>query len=50
MADLKKRWKGRKEKPKWVKLMIAIQRKTLVVCHRCHMDIHAGKLSPKYAK
>jgi len=50
MADLKKRWAGRKKKPKWVYLMIAIQRKTLVVCHRCHMDIHVGKPSPNYAK
>ena len=47
LADLKKRWAGRKEKPKWVKLMIAIRRKTLVVCHQCHMDIHAGRPTPK---
>jgi hypothetical protein len=50
MSDLKKRWAGRKKKPKWVQLMIAIQRKTLVVCHQCHMDIHAGKPSPNYDK
>ena len=47
MVDLKKRWAGRKEKPKWVKLMIAIHRKTLVACHQCHMDIHAGRPTPK---
>jgi len=46
LADLKQRWAGRKEKPKWVVRMIAIQRKTLVVCHKCHVDIHAGRPTP----
>ena len=32
-----------KEKPRWVKAMIARQRKTLVVCRACHRAIHAGK-------
>jgi hypothetical protein len=41
LADLKK--KGRKEKPLWEQTMIARQRKTLVVCHECHVAIHAGK-------
>jgi hypothetical protein len=50
LADLKKRWAGRKQKPKWVQLMSAIQRKTLVVCHQCHMDIHAGRPTPKRRK
>jgi group II intron reverse transcriptase/maturase len=43
LKDLKRRWAGRPEKPKWVKLMIAIHRKTLIVCHQCHMNIHAGR-------
>ena len=30
-------------KPEWVKVMAARQRKTLVVCRKCHMDIHAGR-------
>jgi hypothetical protein len=47
LADLKKRWRGRQEKPAWVVRMIALQRKTLVVCPRCHVDIHAGKPTPK---
>ena len=47
LADLKKRWRGRKEKPAWVVRMIALQRKTLVVCPRCHADIHAGRPTPK---
>jgi group II intron reverse transcriptase/maturase len=46
LADLKRRWAGRKEKPKWVIRMIAIRRKTLVVCGKCHADIHAGRPTP----
>jgi len=47
LSDLKNRWRGRKEKPEWVKRMIAMQRKTMIVCRQCHMAIHAGRLSPK---
>ncbi|MCC6383472.1 MAG: hypothetical protein IT304_13275 [Dehalococcoidia bacterium] len=46
LVDLKKRWAGRREKPDWVKRMIAMQRKTLMVCHKCHTDIHAGRPLP----
>ena len=35
--------KGRREKPRWVQLMAARKRKTLVVCRTCHMDIHHGR-------
>lgn len=35
--------KGRKERPAWMKLMAARQRKTLVVCRSCHRKIHAGQ-------
>lgn len=45
LADLKKRWAGRKEKPNWVKRMIALQRKTLIVCPTCHREIHKTKAS-----
>jgi group II intron reverse transcriptase/maturase len=34
---------GRREKPLWVQKMAARQRKTLVVCARCHDRIHAGQ-------
>lgn len=34
---------GRKEKPLWVRVMAARQRKTLVVCRDCHMDIEYGR-------
>ncbi len=38
LADLKQ--PGRKEKPLWVKRMAMRQRKTLVVCQKCHEEIH----------
>ncbi|MDY7076720.1 MAG: reverse transcriptase domain-containing protein [Chloroflexota bacterium] len=50
LIGLKKRWRGRKEKPAWVKRMIALRRKTLVVCRKCHDDIHAGRPTPKKRK
>jgi group II intron reverse transcriptase/maturase len=31
------------DKPDWVKKMAARRRKTLVVCHDCHVNIHAGR-------
>jgi group II intron reverse transcriptase/maturase len=42
LADLKKRWAGRREKPVWVRKMVVIRRKTLIVCRRCHVAIHNG--------
>lgn len=44
LADLRKM--GRKELPDWAKIMIIRRRKTLVLCHRCHTAIHAGKPLP----
>lgn len=32
-----------KEKPEWVKRMAARKRKTLVLCRKCHVDLHAGR-------
>lgn len=40
LSDLKQRWRGRPDKPEWVKTMIAIRRKTLVLCRTCHQEIH----------
>jgi Type II intron maturase len=40
LADLEK---GGKERSRWVKIMAARRRKTLVVCHFCHQAIHAGR-------
>jgi hypothetical protein len=36
--------KDLKGKQKWEKEMIARKRKTLVLCHTCHLKLHAGKL------
>jgi len=41
LKDLQK-YDGR-EKPLWVKVMAARRRKTLVLCHTCHDDLHAGR-------
>jgi len=41
LADLDR--PGRKSRPLWVKRMAARQRKTLVVCDRCHQDIHRDR-------
>jgi len=43
LADLQRN--GRSEKPRWVEVMAARRRKTLVVCLACHNDIHAGRLT-----
>jgi group II intron reverse transcriptase/maturase len=40
LKDLEK-YPGR-EKPQWVQIMASRKRKTLVLCHTCHMDIHHG--------
>jgi group II intron reverse transcriptase/maturase len=44
LKDLKR--KGRPDKPLWATVMAARRRKTLVVCHQCHVDIHGGRLQP----
>jgi hypothetical protein len=41
LANLQR--KGRREPPDWVKTMMAIRRKTLIVCTECHDNIHAGR-------
>ena len=41
LKDLNK-YEARK-KPDWVKIMAARRRKTLVLGHTCHMDLHAGR-------
>jgi hypothetical protein len=43
LADLSQ--PGRKEKPQWVKRMAMRHRKTLVVCQRCHEEIHRERPS-----
>jgi hypothetical protein len=43
LADLKQRYSGRRMPPAWAQKMIALRRKTLVVCHACHQAITFGK-------
>jgi group II intron reverse transcriptase/maturase len=43
LADLNQ--PGRKEKPQWVKRMAMRRRKTLVVCQKCHEEIHRERPS-----
>ena len=49
LTDLKQRWRGRKEKPEWVKRMIALRRKTLVVCHNVTWTSTLVDRLPRYA-
>ena len=42
------RRKGRAERPFWVQVMAARQRKTLVACRHCHDAIHRGALIQKH--
>ena len=39
--------KGQGEKPKWVQIMAARRRKTLVVCRPCHLNAHGGNWNPQ---
>ncbi len=43
LVDIKRRWRKTEEKPAWVKKMIAMRRRTLVVCAACHHEIHNGQ-------
>jgi hypothetical protein len=45
LKDIRK--DGRKDKPEWTKRMIAMNRKTLAVCEKCHNEIHSGKYDGK---
>ena len=47
LKNLKRRKANRKPLMKWEELMIAINRKTLVVCRSCHKAIHSGKYDDK---
>ncbi len=39
--------RGQREKPRWIQLMAARKRLTLVACRTCHMDIHHGRSNPQ---
>jgi len=46
LADLNK--KGRREKPPWMKIMMARKRKSIPLCKSCHDDVHFNR--PKFRK
>jgi hypothetical protein len=48
LADLHQ--PGRRERPAWLHLMAKRRHKTLVVCRRCHEDIHAGRATAPVRK
>ena len=43
LKDIKKKYQGRSEPPAWAKFMMARNRKTVIVCHQCHVRIHNGR-------
>ena len=47
LKDIQKKYKGRKNPPGWVKFMMERRRKTIVVCHECHKQIHRGSYDGK---
>ena len=42
LKEIEQRYKGRPNPPLWAVRLMKIRRKTLVVCARCHRQIHAG--------
>ena len=50
LADLKRKHQGTKSKPDWIKFMLTRNRKTVVVCRRCHTDIHGGQYDGRKVK
>jgi group II intron reverse transcriptase/maturase len=43
VSDVRKRYRGRKKPPDWAVFMMKRNRKTVVVCRKCHRNIHQGK-------
>lgn len=50
LNNLKKRKANKQPLQVWEERMIAINRKTLVVCRKCHLSIHTGKYDAKKLK
>ena len=48
LKDLQK--KGQGERPRWMFIMAARRRKTLIVCRTCHEDIHAGRTTSRHSR
>jgi len=50
LADLKQKYRHAESKPEWIKFMLSRNRKTIVVCHKCHNDIHGGRYDGRNLK
>jgi group II intron reverse transcriptase/maturase len=51
LREIKQRYKGRPNPPAWAVRLMQIKRKTLIVCAKCHQQIHAGTYDgPKLKK
>ena len=46
LKDLQR--KGQQDRPRWMRIMAARRRKTLIVCRRCHEAIHAGRANGQH--
>jgi group II intron reverse transcriptase/maturase len=47
LSNIRRSWAGRKQKPDWVRFMLARRRKTIIVCPECHQKITFGKYDGK---
>jgi group II intron reverse transcriptase/maturase len=47
LKDIKRKHQGQPEPPAWAAFMMARNRKTVVVCHQCHVSIHNGRYDQK---
>lgn len=47
LSDVKKKYKGRKDPPKWAVWMMRKNRKAIFVCRACHNDITLGRYDGK---
>jgi group II intron reverse transcriptase/maturase len=51
LKDIKKKYSKRGEAiPAWVLAMSSMNRKTLIVCKKCHLDIHRGNVNKQPVK
>lgn len=43
VSNIRRRWRGRKDKPAWVEFIITRNRKAVMVCRQCHQQITHGR-------
>lgn len=47
VSNIRRKWRGRKNKPAWVEFIITRNRKSVMVCRKCHQQITHGKYDGK---